>query len=145
MANPWKPGQSGNPNGRPKKQRAWTALLDRAGSHTILPPDGTPISAKRFIARALVELATHGKTKMADGTEIEVRGDGWFDVVKFIYAQVDGPPKAEVDLTSNGETLTFGVQAVDYRTGLDAIAPGSIRDSDTPGDDEGADRGTPLG
>jgi len=28
-----------------------------------------------------------------------VDGDGWFDIVKFVYAQIDGPPKTMADVS----------------------------------------------
>ena len=39
----FKPGQSGNPNGRPPKSRALTALLEKAGGRkiSVLQPDGS--------------------------------------------------------------------------------------------------------
>lgn len=100
----WQPGESGNPRGRPPKQRALTEILRRAGSQT-LEVDGKRISGKRLIARMLWELATRGESKFPDGRELKVGGQGWLDIVKFLYAQIDGPPRAEVDVTTDGRAL----------------------------------------
>lgn len=78
----WKPGQSGNPGGRPKKLHITDAIraeLEREG------PDGVPNDAA--IARVLVQLARSGNMdairEIADRTEgkarqrIESAGDGY--------------------------------------------------------------------
>jgi len=36
---------------------------------------------------------------------LKLDGDQWLALVKFLFAQVDGPPKGEVDLTTGGEPL----------------------------------------
>lgn len=42
---------------------------------------------------------------MPDGGMIVVSPRDWLDVVKFIYTQIDGPVKQELDVTSNGNTI----------------------------------------
>ena len=103
---PFPPGQSGNPKGRPPKTRALTEILQRAGSKT-LEVDGKRVSGKRLIARMVWELAATGRTAFPDGRELKVGGRGWLDVVKWIYSQIDGPPKWEGDLS-----LTEGTQVI---------------------------------
>ncbi len=68
----WKPGQSGNPSGRPKKLHITDALraeLERTG------PDGVPNDTA--IARVLVEIARAGNLEaireIADRTEGKAR------------------------------------------------------------------------
>ena len=39
------------------------------------------------------ELATTGETTFPEGKVIHVGASGWFDVVKWLYAQIEGPPK----------------------------------------------------
>lgn len=39
------------------------------------------------------------KTTLIDGTPVSVAdSEDWFNLVKFIYSQIDGPPKQEIDL-----------------------------------------------
>lgn len=61
-------------------------------------PDGKRIAGRRFVALAMWELATTGKVTMPDGAEWRVTPAEWFDAVKWIYAQVDGPPKQALEI-----------------------------------------------
>jgi len=105
-------GKSGNPKGRPPKERALSDQLEAAGSKTY-EFDGKRISGKRLIARLLWELAVHGRVVLPangdeDSKKVILRVTStreWLDSVKQIYSQVDGPPKSEIDLTSNGESI----------------------------------------
>lgn len=98
----YKPGESGNPKGRPPKGRALTEILARGGSAAV-EYEGKRLSGKRLVARLLWDIAKFGKCILpGDGKVIEVDADGWFDVVKFLYAQIDGPPKHDVSLQHSG-------------------------------------------
>ena len=100
-------GQSGNPSGRPKKDRALTSILERALSHTLLDnADGGVIkSRKRIMARLVSEAATEGRVMFPDGTGMQLAPQDWMNFIKWIYAHVDGPPRAELDVTSKGEAV----------------------------------------
>lgn len=106
MSSRWKPGESGNPSGRPPKNRALTDLLEKAGSKTI-EIDGKPISGKRILARLAWDLAVTGKATFPDGTSLALDPSDWLGLVKWIYTHIDGPPRAELDVTSDGEKLSF--------------------------------------
>ena len=71
------------------------------------------------------------------------RGESWAIALWLAYRW--GKPKESVDVTTNGESVNFSIQAVDYRTGMDALAPGPVGDSNAPGQDEGSDSGTSVG
>ena len=109
----WQPGESGNPNGRPPKQRALTEILERTGSQT-LEVNGKRLSGKRLAASLIWQGVTRGEVLFPQGSDgkqarLELGARDWLDLVKFIYAQIDGAPKAEVDLTSGGQAVTFRV------------------------------------
>ena len=99
--NLWKPGKSGNPAGRPPKERALTHILETAGSKTIDDQDKRA-SRKQVLARLVWEVATTGKALMPDGATLQVDPKDWFDVTKFLYQHIDGPPKTSLDITSDG-------------------------------------------
>jgi hypothetical protein len=72
------------------------------GSQTRLDVDGKRRNGKRIIARALWEIATTGRTTLPreDGEyEIVVVGDSWFNVVKWLYHHIDGPPKVRTEIS----------------------------------------------
>src|SRR3990172_2168720 len=106
----FQPGQSGNPNGRPPKSRALTALLEKAGGRkiSVLQPDGSIrlISRKALLADLLWSLALTGQVTLPDGTRVNVTSaEELFAVWQFIYKHIDGPPRAELDITSGGQPL----------------------------------------
>lgn len=101
---PFKKGQTGNPNGRPVKNRALTQILETAGNTKIEYGDKAT-TRKRVLSQLLWQVATTGKAQFPDGTALEVAPQDWFGVVKFLYTHIDGPAKTELDVTSNGETI----------------------------------------
>lgn len=99
-----KKGQTNNPNGRPPKSRQLTLILERALSRCV--PDGDNKTArKRILARLVSEAATEGRATFPDGTVLQLAPRDWMEFVKWIYAHVDGPPRAELDVTSKGEAV----------------------------------------
>ena len=94
----FKPGQTGNPNGRPKKDRALTALIETSLSHTI-EIDGERVSGKRLLARLVTEAATTGEATLPNGKVLRLAPKDWLDFVKWIYAHIDGPAPAKHEIT----------------------------------------------
>ena len=74
-------------------------------------PDGKRMSGKRFIAKAVWELATMGKVTLPDGKCWQVEPKEWIEAVKWIYAHVDGPPKQTHEF-SNEDGKAFLIQYV---------------------------------
>ena len=107
MAKPgtWKKGQSGNPNGRPLKNRTLTEILKRTGCKTVLDTDGKRRSGKRVLARLVWEIALQGEATLPSGNQLKASPNDWIGIVKWIYAQIDGPPRSELDVTSDGEPV----------------------------------------
>ena len=105
MGNPnWKQGVSGNPNGRPPKNRALTEILTRAGSKT-LEVAGKRISGKRLMACLAWQIATTGKATFPNGTVLEASPRDVMDIWKWLYTHIDGPPRAELDVTTDGKPI----------------------------------------
>lgn len=94
---PFAPGQSGNKRGRPPKKRALTEILQKAGGRRVLHDDKLK-ARKQILAEMLWQVAMTGAvtfpaTALEAARTVTLAGDDWFDAVKFIYAQIDGPPK----------------------------------------------------
>ena len=134
----FQPGQSGNPKGRPKKDRALTDLLERAGSATV-EIDGKRMSGKRYLADMVWQVVMTGEAKLPDGKSVKMSPQDWKDFVKWIYAHIDGPPTLSVDLTSNDEPLNFN-----YAKFINS-ATRSTEDSDPPSQDESSLHGETVG
>jgi hypothetical protein len=109
---PYKPGQSGNPNGRPKKDRALTAILERAGG-VMVEIDGERISGRRLLARQVWEGITTGSVSFPGGKKLALSPQDWKDFVKWAYNHIDGPPLSKLDLTSGGEPVSFIIERRD--------------------------------
>lgn len=81
----FKPGKSGNPNGRPKRDWTWSGLLEEAMEET----DETGEPYKKIIARKLRALGIKGDTT----------------AIKDLMNRMDGMPQQSTDVTSKGEKI----------------------------------------
>ena len=135
-------GNKNNPNGRPPKNRALTEILEKAGA-TSLDISGKKVSGKRLLASLLWEAATTGRVTFRpaeDDQEAEgyvLKPEEWIGVAKFIYTQVDGPPKQSVEVGGpNGGPMRHEVKQVfDHANVVAAIAGRPTADSETPSTD----------
>lgn len=81
----WRKGQSGNPNGRPPKEKALTTLLEQCGN---VEEDGK--TRKQRLAEELWALALNGD----------------LPAIKYIYDRLDGKPRETMDVDGSvGGTL----------------------------------------
>lgn len=108
----FQPGQVANPYGRPPKNRALTEILERAGNRTLEikgadGEDNKKVARKRLVADLAWQIITTGEATFPDGSVLHLEAKDWFDTVKWIYSHIDGPPKANLDITSNGNTITM--------------------------------------
>lgn len=88
---PWRPGQSGNPRGRPRKGKSLTEILERCGRERD-PESGRP--RYELLAEKLWQLAL----------------DGHLEAVKLLYNRVDGLPRMQLPLGTRAG-ITFVITA----------------------------------
>lgn len=81
----FKPGQTGNPNGRPKEEWTWSGVLRDAVEE--MAKDGQPI--KKHVATAILRETLKGNVQAFNA----------------IANRMDGMPAQQTDITSKGEKL----------------------------------------
>lgn len=130
-------GVSNNPKGRPPKNRALTEILEKAGA-TQIDINGQKVSRKRLLASLLWEAATTGKITF-EPERVEVCDvDQWIGIAKFIYTQVDGAPRQNVELTGADGGPIQTQQIFDHGNVAAAIASRSSGYPVPPSTDEGS-------
>lgn len=92
--NQFKPGQSGNPNGRPPKEWTWSGLL-KEKMEAMIGEDGLTI--KDAVASSLLTKAMEGDVS----------------AIKEVGNRVDGMPAQALDLTSKGDKLESPMVVID--------------------------------
>lgn len=95
----WEPGQSGNPQGRARKNKTMTDILETALSKTVDTEDGK-VGGKRLLASLVTEAVTTGKvTFPGDELPSTIGVKDWTEFVKWIYERIDGKPTEKHELT----------------------------------------------
>lgn len=89
---PFQAGHSGNPKGRPPKDRALTTILERAGSKTVEVGD-KKVSGKNLVAALVWQGITTRQIEFPDGDKMKLQPYHWLELVKWMYGHIDGPPK----------------------------------------------------
>ncbi len=88
-------GTSGNPSGRPPKARALSEALRVRCERSYAE-----------LSEILLSIALTGETVTASGEVVTAKLSERLDVIKFLYAQIDGaPPKAVTEETEGDLTV----------------------------------------
>ena len=128
---PCKPGETHNPNGRPKKlvnvikkipkdmqEKVYDVL-----AFALTLPDET--SAKKYLESQQGELGQYGFVLQIAIKQLLKEGWGWnalMDIMDRLY----GKPKISTDITATGDGLTIVVKSQEEKTKLDNIGDLSI-------------------
>jgi len=99
----FKPGQSGNPKGRPKKENTWKYILNTLLSfEDVTMPDGSKISRKRAIALRMVQEALKGRV---DAANLIVKYTESPEPMKISAMDTEGSPLSGAIFMMKKETL----------------------------------------
>jgi hypothetical protein len=109
----WKPGQSGNPKGRPKKEDSLTSLL-KEEIEKLCPADRENRTWKELVVRATLQLAMKG-----NGTalkEVWGRHDGKIPQTENLHLAAPGGVKIDiVDWTMDADSVETELSSDDAR------------------------------
>jgi hypothetical protein len=126
----WKPGQSGNPNGRPPKERTYADLINKALSHKA----SNGVQRKKILAELISQAATEGQVKFpGDADYSKLSMSEWRQFTKDLLSHLE-PPPMQVDTTGH-QTVEIIVKHSD-RAEPTHIAPETEGDISIPGETE---------
>lgn len=103
----WRPGNSGNPKGRPPKNRVLTRILEEVTDETI-NIGGEELTAKEAIGRLVTQFMLRGEV-MLGGKLMEATVSEWLAMIRWFYTHVDGAAPKTGDM---GETPEVVVRVV---------------------------------
>lgn len=107
-------GQSGNPKGRPPKDRELTSILEAVGRRGIETADGVRVARRKLAAEHIWNIVTTGQTTMPDGSILKPRPRDYLELMRWLYTHIDGPPPSKVQMSGpDGEPQVLRVEYVD--------------------------------
>ncbi len=97
---PYPKGVSGNPNGRPPKERSLTRIVERELNRRVPHGKGDrKVAKKRILAEIIVNAVTTGKIVLGDeDNPIVLTPDDWndfMDKMLRLLGHIDGPARSE--------------------------------------------------
>ena len=92
-------GQSGNPTGRPPRERDIASLIARAlKQKTNDPGTDKRITKARLLAHMLIEAALEGRLTFPDGTTLKLEAAEWTSFVFRLLHHLEGPVPTAHDI-----------------------------------------------
>lgn len=113
----FKPGESGNPSGRPKRGETMTDILRSLGEIEDVRHEGKMIARRVAVGHRVWQLA--------------LRGD--VTAFKYIYDRLDGKPMQEIKVSGDAEIdapilISFGNVKITSESADDGEADAALRD-----------------
>lgn len=114
---PYQEGESGNLKGRPINNRPFTEIL-RLSGEDVVEFEGEALPGARVVAILLWRIATTGSVELpnSNGRRLLANTRVWFDIVKFIYNQIEGPPPSNANVNlgdADGNPIKILVGGID--------------------------------
>lgn len=138
----WKPGNSGNPKGAPKRGESWTEIIKRVGDLT--PSEAAATSLE--LAKQLLKIGD-GLT-LKEAVVLRVYGALLFEpnpgLLNAFMNRAEGMPTQAVEL-SGPDKKEITIRAFDYGIAIAAIAPRPESDSESSGAGESDSDGAQVG
>lgn len=101
---PFTKGQSGNPNGRPPKDRALAEMLASAGKRRVDGPDGERVDRRKIAVENMWDLLAFGQTFFPGAVvPFTIAGREYVELAKFVFTHVDGPAVSKLEHSSDPE------------------------------------------
>jgi hypothetical protein len=96
--------------------------------------DGKSKKKSVILAEVVIDAILDGLVILPNGREVSLEPREWIDLTKFVFLHVDGPVKAQLELsTDKDRPLLIGT--FDYAASVAAITTGSSEDSESSGED----------
>jgi hypothetical protein len=95
----WQKGQSGNPRGRPRNERALANVLRETGEHDSFGD----LPNKTFMARLVWQAIATGQISLVGDRTLTLSIKEWLDLVKWLSTHVDGSFRAHGVSTNTGD------------------------------------------
>ena len=119
----FKPGQSGNPKGRPPTGRALTEILQSALNEKF---GADELALKTIMAQKISQAMATGVLEFpGNGKRIrrlKLSQENWLQLLKFIYSHVDGPARVDLNVNANMNTTAVNFYIPDNGRD-DAVEP----------------------
>jgi hypothetical protein len=130
----FKPGQSGNPKGRPPGQRMLAELLSKAGSRKILvTEDGKTVAANAYVCEKFWELLTRGEMELLGKTLGFGDAADWVASFRWLNQHLDGPVRPDApDLGDAHDYIEMLAAALRRVYGNGHTAPGHAHSEPAP-------------
>lgn len=136
----WKPGQSGNPKGAPKRGESWAEVWKRISNMTgpEVADYGLKVAAQLRTLPSTVTL----KEAVVMRTMVALMNEPTPGLLNAAQDREEGTPKQSIELTGDE---TKPIHVFSHAAAIAALAPRSMADRVAPGADEGRGDGETVG